>query len=168
MRKIIVILLAVISGVAIFLPFQKVISFTETHVENPQLHYVTLATDKQFFIRYTHSIHKTDVIEKYQVTDDLQMQMLEMIYESLAIGLPGYAEQGQRLERKDGKYHLYFEQKTTLPEFVMHIGDIDMALTLGYNDQEYKLKSNLTRGPAYLCKVQRVSLFQLWKGAKLL
>lgn len=168
MRKIIVLLLAVVIGVAIFLPFQKVISFTETHVESPRLHYVVLDGSDAFLLRYTHSIHKTDVLEYYKVTEDLSMQMLEMVYESLAIGLPGYAEEGQRLTRKDGKYHLYFEEKTTLPEFVMHIGDIDMDLALGYDNKEYQLKDNLTRGHAYLCKVQRVSLFQLWKGAKLL
>lgn len=147
-----------------FFPFQPVLSFTETKTKQPIKHYIPLTHDHSFMMRYTHSIHRSDVLEYYEMTADQRIQLSKMIYEHVAIGLPGYAEEGQTLQRLDGKYHLTFDQQPTLTDFVLHIGDIDLDLTITYVGKEYDLKAHLERGRAYTCKVERLSLFQQWKG----
>ena len=64
-------------------------------MENPRVYYVPLKNTNSFQIRYVHSIHLTDVIESYEVTADQKIRLLSMQYEDLAIGLPGYAEEGE-------------------------------------------------------------------------
>lgn len=168
MRRWIFLILLIIGTIILFLPLQKVFSFTEIHVENPIMHYLAVADTPDFTIRYTHSIHKTDVLEHYKIVEENRLKLELMVYENLAIGMPGYAEEGQTLTLENGKYYLRFDEPKIINDFAIHIGDIDMDLALQYNNNEYNLKSNLQRGHAYLFQVQRVSLWQIWKGVKML
>ncbi|MEG0261262.1 MAG: DUF1850 domain-containing protein [Lysinibacillus sp.] len=153
--------------IAIFLPLQKVFAFTETRTTNPQLNYLPIEEKDDFKIRYTHSIHKSDVMEYYRVTNDNKIQMLGMEYEDLAIGMPGYAEEGQTLTQRNGSYYLKFDVKKVLDSFTMYIGDLDIDLVFDYKNDEYDLKKDLQRGKSYLFEVKRVSLYEQWKGVRL-
>lgn len=66
---IVTVLLSVGVIVMMFCPLQKVFAFTETRVESPTLHYIPVVTDDTFRIRYTHSIHKSDVLEYYKCVE---------------------------------------------------------------------------------------------------
>lgn len=165
-RNLLVGLLCVVGIVIVFLPLQKVFAFTETRTAKPVMHYISATTEISFHIRYTHSIHKSDVLEYYQYTDENQIQMLGMEYEDLAIGMPGYAEEGQTLTQHDGKYYLQFEEKM-LENFTIYIGDLDIDLVFEYEDLEYDLKKDLQRGKSYLFQVKKVSLYEQWKGVKM-
>lgn len=68
--------------------------------------YLPLEPGDQFDIIFTHSIHLTDVVEKYHVTKDLTILQDEIIFESFGIGMPSNAEEGQTFEYKDGRYHI--------------------------------------------------------------
>lgn len=100
-RTIIIVLafLCISFSLVIFLPLQKVFAFTETRINDPIVHYIPLITEDTFEIRYTHSIHKTDVLEHYKCIDGTRIQMLGMDYESLAIGMPSYAEKKSNINR---------------------------------------------------------------------
>ena len=37
---------------------------------NPQMYYINVAKDTLFQIRFTHSIHLTDVLETYEIIDE--------------------------------------------------------------------------------------------------
>ncbi|GGG25512.1 hypothetical protein GCM10007425_20140 [Lysinibacillus alkalisoli] len=148
------------------MPWQTVIVFQETNQEKAPLYFIELQEPRIFYIRYTHSIHRTDVFEYFDITPDQQIKMTEMIYENMSIGMPSAAEQGQRLERKGDRYHLYFDKPTLLASFVIYIGDIDLDLAV-HHKKEYDLKHNLQRGHAYECRVDKLSLYQLWKGVQM-
>ena len=53
------------------------------------------------------------MLEHYRYTAENHIQMFGMEYEDLAIGMPGYAEEGQTLTQQDGKYYLQFEEADT-------------------------------------------------------
>ncbi|WP_107924524.1 DUF1850 domain-containing protein [Lysinibacillus parviboronicapiens] len=163
---IVTVLLSVGVIVMMFCPLQKVFAFTETRVESPTLHYIPVVTDDTFRIRYTHSIHKSDVLEYYKCVEKNRIQMLGMEYEDLAIGMPGYAEENQTLTQRDGKYYLQFDNET-IENFTIYIGDIDLDLVLAYKDYEYDLKKGLQRGKSYLFEVKHISLYDQWKGVRL-
>lgn len=168
-RKIIIVL-TLVSGcqcMVMFLPLQKMFTFTETRKEYPEVHYIPISAEQEFRIRYTHSIHKSDVLETYRYVKGNRIQMMEMEYEDLAIGMPGYAEENQTFIQQDGKYILRFNDDRELNNFTIYIGDLDLDLVFDYEDREYNLKKDLQRGKSYLFEIKRLSLYEQWKGVRM-
>jgi len=133
---------------------------------HPILHFIPLTTEETFQIRYTHSIHKSDVLEHYQYIGGKRIQMVGMEYEDLAIGMPSNAEENQILTERNGKYYLQFNNEI-IDNFTIFIGDLDLDLVLIYEHYEYDLKKDLQRGSSYLFEVKRLSLYEQWKGVRM-
>lgn len=149
-----------------FLPVKNALLFTETRAENGETFYVLMSEDRNFDIRYVHSIHLTDVFESYEVTKDNQIRLLSMSYENLSIGLPGEAGEGETLELKDGVYTLTYRDRV-IDAFRLHIGRVDADLALRYMGVEIDLKKQLEKGKSYVFEVQKMSVYQLMKGERL-
>lgn len=165
MKKIIAIIcsLAIVSFI-VFVPYKQVFSFEETRSSNGQAVYIPIHNDDfTFQFIYTHSIHLSDVVEYYEVTDDFSIRALAMEYEDLAIGMPGYAEEGETLTIEDGKYRLTYAW-STMPNFTMHISNISSKQHFLYHNEEYDLKKILKKGSSYLFSLKKISIFQWWKG----
>ncbi|HEX5563610.1 MAG TPA: DUF1850 domain-containing protein [Sporosarcina sp.] len=152
--------------VSIFLPIHKVFTFTEYRTDHPKTYYIRMEDEREFQIRYVHSIFLTDVVESYRATDQNTIQSLSMQYEDVGIGLPGYAEEGESLSVRDGMYTLTHEHNI-LPSFVLFVGDVNADLAFRYKGQEVDLKNYLTRGKSYTFRVQRQSFYQLMKGVNM-
>lgn len=163
LKMFVILFITSIITLLIFYPFQLKFVFTETRTNNPALHYVSVREDRTFRIRYTHSIHKTDVIETYKISNKSRIQLITMEYTNLAIGLPGYAEEGQTFEDKDGKYILTYKNNF-IDSFTMLIGNIDMDLAFQYEGNEIDLKQALIRGKSYKFEVKKMSIYQQMKG----
>ncbi|HWK23517.1 MAG TPA: DUF1850 domain-containing protein [Ureibacillus sp.] len=164
MKKTLFLLIIFILGIIfLFSPIFTVMSFEETRTNNPQRYYINVSKENKFNIRYTHSIHLTDVLEAYEITDSNQIKLLSMEYEDVAIGMPAHAEKGQTLTYKDGKYKLVFSNQT-LDDFSLYIGDINLELAILYEGETYDLKRNLERGGSYLFNIDRISLFDKLRG----
>ncbi|WOV88446.1 DUF1850 domain-containing protein [Sporosarcina oncorhynchi] len=149
-----------------FLPIHKVFTFTEYRSDHPETFYVKLKDEKEFQIRYVHSIFLTDVIENYEITDDNAVRMRSMQYEDVGIGLPGYAEEGETLDFTNGMYTLTYDQNV-IDSFVLFVGDVDAKLAFRYNGKEIDLKHYLTRGKSYTFQVERQSIFQKMRGVNM-
>ena len=158
-----ILFLMLIVFLILLMPLKTAFTFTEHRTENPKVYYVPLESDKEFQIRYVHSIHLTDVIESYKVTSDHEIQLLSMQYEDLAIGLPGYAEKGETFTEQDGLYMLTYDNNI-IDSFVMLIGDVDAELAFRYRENELNLKKQLVRGKSYTFRVLKLSLYQMLKG----
>jgi len=156
-------LVIVIILVLVFMPIFKVFSFTETRTNNPHTFYINVSKDSEFHIRFTHSIHLTDVIESYQITNLNKLKLLSMEYEDVAIGMPAYAEEDQTLSYENGRYKLSYKDKK-LDNFTLYIGDVDYDLYFNYEGEEYDLKKSLNRGSSYLFEVKKISIYDKLKG----
>lgn len=166
MKKWFFIILALFSVVLCFFPFERSIIFTETRSEKPVQFFLPLKNEVTFQLIFTHSIHLTDVVESYQVLPTNELQLLAMEYSDVAIGMPGYAEEGQTLHYEDGIYTLkYMDAK--LKEFTLHIGDVDYKLNLQHKGKSIPLKEYLIRGKSYEVNVQKLSLYDILKGVEL-
>ncbi|SOC42327.1 DUF1850 domain-containing protein [Ureibacillus acetophenoni] len=150
----------------LFIPIFKVFSFTETRMHNPQLFYINVSKETSFQFRFTHSIHRTDVLENYEITNLNKLKLNSMEYEDVSIGMPAYAEEGQSLTYENGKYTLYFDDKI-IDNFTLYVGDVDYDLYVHYDGNEYNLKQTLNRGSSYLFEVKSVSLYDKLKGVLL-
>ncbi|SDM58117.1 protein of unknown function [Psychrobacillus sp. OK028] len=160
-----IISLICVIGLAFFLPFKQAFVFTETRSDDPKFYYLKVEDEREFQVRYTHSIHKSDVIESYRITKDVKIQLVSMAYEDLAIGMPGYAEEGQTFEVKDGMYKLSYDDKV-IDSFTILVANIEMDLIFQYKQRDYDLKKLLERSKAYEFKVKNISLYDQWKGVK--
>ena len=80
------------------------------------MYYLPLENELNFKLVFTHSIHLSDVIETYEVMATKDIQLLSMEYSDVAIGMPGYAEEGQTLIYEDGVYTLSYDD-AILAEF---------------------------------------------------
>lgn len=89
-----------------------------------------------------------------------------MQYEDLAIGLPGYAEEGETLSVNDGVYTLTYDDNV-IDSFVMLIGNVDAELAFRYLGAELDLKKQLVRGKSYTFCVKKLSIYQLLKGVNM-
>ncbi|KGR90204.1 RocC [Ureibacillus massiliensis 4400831 = CIP 108448 = CCUG 49529] len=149
--------------VVMFIPIFKVFSFTETRTNNPHMYYINVSKDNLFQIRFTHSIHLTDVLETYEITDSNRLKLVSMEYEDVNVGMPAHAEEDQTLTFEDGKYKLSYKDKT-IDNFTLLIGNVDYDLFFQYKGEEYDLKKSLIRGSSYLFEVKNISLYDKLRG----
>ena len=150
----------------LFIPFSRALTFTETRIDQPSMHYINLTDSTDFQIIFTHSIHLTDVVESYRVLPTKDIQLMSMKYSDVAIGMPGYAEEGQTLIYEDGIYTLSYDE-AILQNFTLYIGDVDYDLKLQYMKQTIDLKKRLVRGKSYFIEVRNVSFYEKMKGVEL-
>ncbi|MFC6038100.1 DUF1850 domain-containing protein [Paenisporosarcina macmurdoensis] len=148
-----------------FIPYKWSFVFFEQRTTNP-IAYLPLEKEKSFQIRYTHSIHLSDVLETYKVTKKHDIQLSSLEYEDFAIGMPSGAGKGENFVEKDGKYYIT-NMSQVMPSFNILVGDIDRDLAFRYVEDEYHLKNYLTRGETYTFQVTRLSLVDQLRGAKL-
>src|SRR5699024_6210295 len=105
-KKLIYILsILVIMMFVIFIPTQRRLVFYQELIDQIAA-YLPLKKEQSFQIIFTHSIHLTDVVEKYEITNNNDILQNEIVYEEFGIGMPSNAEEGQDFEYEDGKYHI--------------------------------------------------------------
>jgi len=148
-----------------FIPYKWSFVFFEQRTTHT-VAYIPLQKEKTFQFRYTHSIHLSDVLETYKVTESNDIQISSLEYEDFAIGMPSGAGKGENFVERDGKYYIT-NMSQVLPSFNLHIGDIDRDLAFRYVNYEYNLKNYLTRGQTYTFQVARLSLVDQLRGARL-
>lgn len=163
----------ILIGVIIFLftliillvPYRWSFVFFEQRTTNP-VAYLPLNDEKTFHIRYTHSIHLSDVFETYKITNDHLIQISSLEYEDFAIGMPSGAGEGEKFSELDGKYYIT-NMSQVFPSISMLVGDINKDLAFKYNNNEYNLKDYLIRGESYTFQVGRLSLLDQLRGARI-
>ncbi|WP_342537103.1 DUF1850 domain-containing protein [Sporosarcina sp. FSL K6-3508] len=164
-KVILLLIFLIISSVLIllFYPYKQVIVLEEVRSEQPKLYYLPLHTDRHFQVNYIHSIHLSNVKEQYEITDNEKLRFEFMQYEDVAIGLPGYADEGEILTVEDGVYTLTFENRV-IDSFVLYVGRVDTGLSLRYENKDYNLKDFLQKGHSYSFHITKISNFELLRG----
>lgn len=166
MQKILLLLIALIliGSLIAFFPFHKHYVFIDNQTEETAAY---LPVESPYFqIRYTHSIHLSEVIESYKVMENNELMMTELEYEDFNIGMPSNAGEGETFVEKDGKY-LITNMEREVDDFRLFVGDVDAHLFFLADGHQYNLKKTLERGKSYTIKVQRVSLFEQLEGVSL-
>ncbi|WP_067727949.1 DUF1850 domain-containing protein [Oceanobacillus damuensis] len=104
MIMVITILLSLI-GFSLFFPFLTALVFYEKNT-NDLVAFLPISAGDTFQLIFTHSIHLTDVVEKYVVMDNHDMKQYEIVYEEFGIGMPSNAQEGETFVYENGKYHV--------------------------------------------------------------
>lgn len=167
-NRIIIILFVSIILITIlaFIPTQEAIVFDPVQ-GNEKTAFIPIRGETRFKVKYTHSIHLTDVIESYKMTSDKQIQQYELMYKDFAIGMPSNAEEGETFLQKDGNYYIK-GMKRIFPSIILRIGQVRANHTVIYQQQEYPLTHFIKPGTAVKIEFRKLNFIQQCKGVNIL
>jgi hypothetical protein len=140
------------------------LAFTMTNEETRRLVYAArVSAGDKFSIRFLHSVHRTPVEEHFYISNDREMVLERVIYESYGVGNPSEPEPGEQFRLEDGKM-IIENMNRRFPEIHQRIGQkvADHRLTLGGRSTPFRKWS--PPGSRVLLKVKLVSPWTLWRG----
>lgn len=148
------------------IPYKQALTF---QLENTGevLVYIPLQKSSEFQIKYTHSIHLSDVIESYKITRNGEIQQFELEYSDFSIGMPENASKGEVFEQKNGRYYIK-NMNRVFPYFDLRTGKVRANHTVIYEKKEYVLNEYIEPGTWVRIKVTKLNLYQQWKGVNII
>lgn len=147
-----------------FFPYKQVVTFTYQD-QGHLLAYLTLKKDKTFQIQYTHSIHLSDVLESYRLSEK-QINLTELAYEDFAVGMPSNAEGDEVFEVIDGTYYLK-NMNRSFPFIDLRIGQVRANHRLIYQNKTYTLSNDIKPGTWVRISLKKITLWQQLKGVNI-
>lgn len=168
-KLLIIIPLAVITLLLVlFVPFRTSLVFYKENTDHIQA-FLPIDEEDTFLLIWTHSIHLTDVVEKYKVLENHKINQYEIVYEQFGIGMPSNAQEGETFVYKDGKYHIKGID-TVFPSFNLRNGKVVSRNRLVWgenNENMIWLNEYFEPGAWFKVKVEDLSLWQYLKGVKI-
>lgn len=131
------------------------------------LAYIPFSEEQTFKIKYTHSIHLSDVVESYVRTDDGQIRQYELMFEDFAIGMPSDAAEGEVFEEKNGKYYIK-NMRRIFPHIDLRIGRVKANHKVIFQNLEYPLSNYIEKGTLVRIKIDQLNFLQLSKGVNII
>lgn len=132
--------------------------------------YLPLKEGKTFEIIFTHSIHLTDVVEKYKILENGEIEQFEIIFEEFGIGMPSTVKDDEEFVYEDGKYHIK-NMNNIFPSLNIRNGKTVSKHRLvwydGRDKQMIYFNDYFEPGAWFTVKINRLSLLQLWKEVKI-
>lgn len=166
----IIIIIASLSIIILTMPTRSALIFYEKNTDKISA-YLPLGIGQTFQIVFTHSIHLTDVVEKYEIMEDRQIKQYEIIFEEFGIGMPSNAEGNEEFIYENGKYHIknmnnFFSSMNirngkTVSEHRLIWKDYEGKEHLIYFNQYFE------PGQWFTVKVERISLLKAWKEVEI-
>ncbi|MED3551597.1 DUF1850 domain-containing protein [Cytobacillus praedii] len=153
-------------AIIIFIPMKEALVFQYQNTGNV-LAYIPFSAEDHFKIKYTHSIHLSDVVESYVITEDDEIKQYELMYEDFAIGMPENASDGEIFEQKNGKYYIK-NMNRVFPYFDLRTGKVRANHTIIYRKKEYPLSDYIEPGTWVRIKTEKVNLLQQLRGVNIL
>ncbi|RLQ97152.1 DUF1850 domain-containing protein [Falsibacillus albus] len=152
--------------VGYFLPIEKCLSIEELS-SGRELAYIPLKGERAFQIQYTHSIHLSEVKEFYKIQGDGNIRQVELMYKDTAIGMPSNAEKGETFEMKNGEYYIK-NMKRVFPYINLSTGQVVANHRIIFKGRTYPLKDTIKPGTIVQIKVEKLTLYKLWRGVNIL
>ncbi|WP_227395734.1 DUF1850 domain-containing protein [Jeotgalibacillus aurantiacus] len=162
-------LMIIISGIILavfFLPFQHVIAFHHQRT-NELLAYIPVNENAAFQLEYTHSIHRSPVIDYYEMTEDNQIRQTALEYEDTAIGMPSNSLfEGETFVQEDGKYRIE-NMNRLFPEINLYTSQVVVSHVFRYNQDAHALDDYIEPGTAISISVEDFTLWEVLRGVKM-
>jgi hypothetical protein len=168
MKKAIIILFFSVAGLLslLFIPLQHALVF-EYENTGQLVAYLKMDKGSTFQIKYTHSIHLSDVIETYEVTNTAQLKQKQLEYEDFAIGMPADAEGNEKFVKKNGHY-VITNMNRTFDYIDLRVGQVVANHTLIHERRKIPFSSFMKEGTWVRIDYRLVSLWDVLKGVNVL
>ena len=139
-----------------FLPYLVVVDGESSAI----VYKSSIKAEKQFSIRFIHSIHLTPVDEFYLVDDDFNLILYETQFDTFGVGMPSGLSEGETVQLKDGKI-IIKNMHRMLPYLDLRIGQVIADHTLNINGQTVKLAKVAEPGSFVRIKAVKLSILQI-------
>lgn len=168
LRLAVPIMLVALCGIVWFLPLRTALVFYKENTNRIQA-FLPVEPGETFQIVFKHSIHLTDVIEKYRVTEDLKIEQYEFVFEEFGIGMPSNAGEGEEFVYDDGKYYIQ-NMSNLFPSLNIRNGKTVSEHRLIWGDQGDKMvwfNEYFDSGAWFTVKVERLTAWECVKGVEI-
>ncbi|MFC0189660.1 DUF1850 domain-containing protein [Fictibacillus aquaticus] len=153
-----------LTAAVLFVPVKRALLFEEGKSGKLVAHQV-IEDGEKFQIKYTHSIHKTPVIETYKASADLIIQQ-SIAYRNFGVGMPDNAGEGERFRKVDGMYVLD-QMNREFPHLDLRTGKVIANHKLIVDGKERPFSSFAEPGSWLRIKLERISLWDILKGGNI-
>lgn len=163
-----IIVILILVGIAIFIPFKQALVFYEKNTDQLEA-YLPLQTGDTFQLIWKHSIHLTDVVEKYEILDNGDIKQNEIVYKQFGIGMPSYALDGEEFVYEDGKNHIK-NLNNVFPSIKLRNGKTVSKNRLVWGeDNQYIIPLNkyFEPGDWFTLKIEHLSLWNYLRGVEI-
>lgn len=168
MRKFCIVLIIFLLIVYLLYPINSFQIRSIDKVGKNQLLYHTIVNPgDKFSVEWIHSISKQPVTETYKITDNLKIEIYEMIFNTNSPNLPAFPEGETKWEIKDGIYRVY-NYNVVLDELLITIGMVISNHTLFLKDEVFVLKELYRPGGLVKVEIKKVPMIlYLWEGIQI-
>lgn len=132
--------------------------------------YLPVNIGDTFEIVFTHSIHLTDVVEKYEILENGDIKQFEMVFEEFGIGMPSTIEEHEEYVYEDRKHHIK-NMNNIFPSMNIRNGKtVSEHRLVWYNNEEKKMtqfNNYFLPGDWFTVKIDKLSPIQTWKEVKI-
>ncbi|PPA72299.1 DUF1850 domain-containing protein [Jeotgalibacillus proteolyticus] len=159
-------ILVFLSVFFIFLPVKKSLTFQDFHSQEV-LAYLPVGEDQIFQLEYTHSIHRSTVIDTYIILSGNRIQQTSLQFEDMAIGMPSNALlKGERFVEKDGKYFI-MDMNRVFPSINLSTSQVVISHKINTHGKQYELHKFIEPGTLIKIEVKHLTLLRLLKGVNM-
>ncbi|WP_176717328.1 DUF1850 domain-containing protein [Vulcanibacillus modesticaldus] len=116
-----------------------------------------------FKIRFIHSIHLTPVEEFYSVSEDMNIVLNELHFDTYSVGMPSELNEGEQIELKDGKI-IIKNMRRVFPYIDLRVGQVIANHSLTINEQTIKLSDITPPGTWVRIQINKLSILELFWG----
>lgn len=163
-----IVLMMIIIGL-LFIPFKSSLVFYDENTEDI-VAYIPLKSGEKFQIIFVHSIHLTDVTEKYEITESKQIKQSEMIFSDFGIGMPSEVKEHEEIFYEDGFYHL-IKMDNQFDSMKIRNGKTISKHRFVWekDDRKHMIKFNdyFEPGAWFTVKSDKLSMLDMWKEVKI-
>ncbi|WP_371068803.1 DUF1850 domain-containing protein [Sediminibacillus sp. JSM 1682029] len=152
------------AAILLFYPYRYVLAMQDPFTDEILAYFPIKDTD-HFQIKFTHSVHLSDVIEEYEINHEM-IYPYQLVYEDTAIGMPSNAGEGETFEMKDGKYYIS-DLQGSFSEINLAVGQVRANHTIIYQNQSYLLKDYVGEGTSITITPTHESNWHLLKGVNI-
>ena len=130
--------------------------------------YLPLNKGDHFQITFVHSIHRTDVVETYQLLEDGEIEQQAMFFSQFGIGMPSTLYEGESIDYVDGRYEVT-GMTNRFPQLNIRNGKTVSQHRLsfwrqGESPQCVRFNDYFEPGAWFTVKVEKLSFFDKQKG----
>ena len=162
------ILIIIFLGLIIFTAFIKinvleVYIFDEGEKKNEVILQFQVKTQDEFIVKWTHSVSKQPVLEKYNINKDLKIETKEMIFDTFSANLPATPDYNTKWEFNKDNIRVYNFDRTyeNLP---IVIGEVIANHRLIYKGKKYFLKDIYKPGGFVKVRITEKNIYKYLIG----
>jgi hypothetical protein len=152
--------------ILLYIPYKPALVFIQPE-RGEILCFVPISEGESFKIKYKHSIHLSDVIESYQITEQREIRQYELEYEDFAIGMPSEPAEGENFEMKDGKYYIK-NMDRRFEHFILRVGKVRANHTFVKENVSFPLSKAIEPGTSVKIQVKEINFLQQLIGVNIL